>query len=106
MKSNSRKRHRLKDRVPCDIDCVINESVVCKAVDISEGGMYVLSNHFFTQGSIITVSVHFKDKKIDIHAKIKHCNEGVGIGLMFIDLDDTIKAKIRELLKDINQPTL
>jgi PilZ domain len=98
-----KKRHRLKDRVPCNIDCVINDSVICKAVDISEGGMYMLSDHFFTQGSIITVSIHFKDKKIDIRAKIKHCNEGVGMGLMFIGLDDTIKTEIRELLKDVDQ---
>lgn len=98
-----RKRQRIKERITCIIDLTINDSIVCKAFDISEGGMYVLTDHFFNPGSILKISFLFRNEKIEILAKVKYCHEGVGIGIMFIDLDDILKGKIKELVKDIKQ---
>jgi hypothetical protein len=100
-----RKRQRKKDRIPCNLELAINDSIVCKASDIGEGGMYVLTDHFLNTGSVVKVSLLFKDEKIEIQAKVKYCHEGVGMGLMFIDLDDKLKNKIKDLIADIKQTT-
>lgn len=103
MDYTERKRQRMQERIPCNIDIVINDSIVCKASDISEGGMYVLTDQCFNTGSVVKLSLLFNDEKIKIKSKVKYCHEGVGMGLMFIDLDDITKAKIRELFKNIKQ---
>jgi hypothetical protein len=103
MVDRPRKRQRIKERIPCTIDLMINDSIICKAFDISEGGMYVLTGHFFNPGSIVKISFLFRDEKIEIPAKVRYYHEGVGIGIMFIDLDDTLKGKIKELVKNIKQ---
>lgn len=105
MDSNSRERHRIQERIPCNIDFVINDSVVCKAFDISEGGLYVHTIHSFNPGSVVKVSLHFRNEKIEIKSRVKYCHEGVGMGLMFIDLDNILKTKIKELIKDIKNST-
>lgn len=65
-----RKRQRIQERIPCNIDFLINDLIVCKAFDISEGGMYVLTDHFLNPGSIVKISLLFKDEKIEIQAKV------------------------------------
>jgi Tfp pilus assembly protein PilZ len=103
MDYTERKRQRMQERIPCNIDIVINDSVACKAFDISEGGIYVLTDKCFDTGSTVKLSLLFKDEKLEIQSKVKYCHEGIGMGLMFIDLDDVVKAKIKELFENIKQ---
>jgi Tfp pilus assembly protein PilZ len=103
MDYTQRKRQRMKERICCNRDFVINDSIVCKAYDISEGGMYVFTDQFFDIGSVVKLSLLIKEEKIEIQAKVKHCHKGVGMGLMFINLDDTLKNKIKDLIADIIQ---
>ncbi len=103
MDYTNRKRQRMKERICFNRDIVINDSIVCKTYDISEGGIYVLTDQFFDTGSVVKLSLLIKEEKIEIQAKVKYCHEGVGMGLMFIDLDDTLKNKIKDLILDIKQ---
>lgn len=103
MSSKPRKRHRIQERTPLNIEIIINDSVVLKAFDISEGGLYVHTSYSFPAGYVAKVSLHFRNKKLEIKSRVKYCHEGVGIGLMFIDLDDTLKTKIKELIEDIKK---
>jgi len=105
MKNKQERRRRIQERIPCNLDLEINDSIVCKAFDISEGGMYILTNHVFKPGSVVKISFLFSNEKIEIRSKIKYCHEGVGIGIMFIDLDDAQKDKIKEIIKVIKQST-
>jgi Tfp pilus assembly protein PilZ len=84
---------------------VINDSIVCQAFDISEGGMYVLTDQTFKPGTKIKISLLFSNETIEIQAKVKYCHEGVGIGIMFIDLDDELKDRIKELVNNFKQLT-
>lgn len=100
------KRTRTKERIPCNLDVVINGSLSCKAFDISEGGLYVYSDHFFNPGNVVNVSLEFGGEKLEIKARVKHAHEGVGMGLMFIDLDDGLKSRVRKLISEVRQPAV
>jgi hypothetical protein len=99
--NNSNKRHRIKDRKPCNLEVVLNDSEICKAFDIGEGGIYVYTSKCRNIGSVVNITLQFTDEKLEIMSKIKHCHQGVGMGLMFIDLDDVSKAKIKEAIDNI-----
>jgi hypothetical protein len=103
LKLEERKRHRVQERIPCNIEIMINDSEVCKAFNISEGGVYVYTDHSFNPGSIVKVSFHFRNEEIEIQSRVKYYHEGAGMGLMFIDLNNTLKTKIKELIKDIKR---
>jgi hypothetical protein len=103
MDYTKRKRQRKQERIPCNMDLMINDSIVCQALHISEGGMFVLTDQSFKPGTVIKISLLFRKEIVEIQSKVKYCHEGVGMGLMFIDLDDIVKAKIKELFENIKQ---
>jgi hypothetical protein len=98
-------RKRMRERIPCHLDVFINNSLACTAFDISEGGLYIKTGDRFAPGSVVKLSLPFKDDRLEVSARIKYCLEGVGIGLMFIDLDDALKGKIKALLQVIKDST-
>ena len=98
------KRTRAKERIPCSLDIVINGSLPCKAFDISEGGLFVYTDHSFHPGSVVEVSLEFGGEKLEIKARVKHAHEGVGMGLMFIDLDNGLKSRLSKLISEIQKP--
>jgi hypothetical protein len=103
MNYRERKRQRKQERIPCNILLKINDSLLCNSFDISEGGMYILTDQSFKPGTAIKISLLFRNEVLDAKAKVKYCHDGVGIGIMFIDLDDKQKAKLKELFYDIKQ---
>lgn len=105
MNNEQKRRRRIQERIPCNLELEINDSIVCNAFDIGEGGMYVLTDQSFKPGHVIKISLVFRNEKIEIRSKVKYCHEGVGIGVMFIDLDDAIKNKIKKLVTNIKQST-
>ena len=105
MNYRQRKRQRKQERIPCNVILKINNSILCNTFDISEGGMYVLTDQSFEPGTVIKISLYFRQEILEIQSKVKYCHEGVGIGIMFIDLNDKMKDKIKELINDIKQLT-
>jgi Tfp pilus assembly protein PilZ len=97
------KRHRIHERMACDLDIVINDSIACKVFDISEGGLYARTEHSLNTGSVVKISLKINDEKVDITSKVKYCHERVGMGLMFIDMDDSLKTKIKNLIRDLQK---
>ncbi|MHB8880163.1 MAG: PilZ domain-containing protein [Thermodesulfovibrionales bacterium] len=91
----------MRDRIPCSIEVVINGSVTCRVFNINEGGLYIKTADVFTAGKMVTLSLPFRGDQLEISARIKYCNEGVGMGIMFIDLDDALKGKLKALIQDI-----
>ena len=51
------------------------------ATDISEGGLYVHTGRMFSSGSLLDISVHVKSHTLRFKTEVKHCEEGVGMGL-------------------------
>jgi len=101
MNYRQRKRQRKQERIPCNLTLMINDSLVCEAFDISEGGTYVLTDQSFKPGTVIKISLLYGKEKIEIQSKVKYCHEGIGIGIMFIDLDNALKDKIRKFVNNI-----
>ena len=104
-KGQRKKKRRIQERLPCNVDLVINDLFICKAFDISESGMYVLTKQVFSPGSIIKITFFLGIEKIEIHTKVNYCHEGVGIGIIFKDLDDTLRDKINELIDSMKLST-
>ncbi len=106
MIKESKKRRRIKERVHCNLDLLINDTIVCKAFDINEGGLYAYTDHSFNLGEIVKIFFQFGNQKLELKSKVKHIQEGVGIGFMFIDLDNALKNRIKELIIEIQKSAL
>lgn len=100
-----KRRQRGQERVSCSTEVVVNDSLVCRSLDISTGGLYILTDHHFAVGSIITVTLGSGTEKIDVKARVKHVAEGLGAGIMFIDLDDVMKQRIGKFVQETTKLT-
>lgn len=100
MKDTNGSKHRKKERILYSKDIIVNDTITVKAIDISKGGIYVHTSHPFKPGNVVEVSLPFRDEILKIMAKVKHTQTGIGMGLMFIDLDDIKIAQIQELIND------
>jgi hypothetical protein len=82
-------------------DVLVDGTRLCTSTDISEGGLFVSAIQFFEEGSIVEVTIPFGQERITVKAQVKYCQTGIGIGIMFIDLDDEQKAKLKRLVASI-----
>jgi hypothetical protein len=105
MDNQKSQKQRKHERVPCNYNVTINDSIVCMAFDISEGGMFLLTDYFCEPGKVIKISLFCLNKKIDIHSEVRYCHKGIGIGIMFTDVDDTLKETIKELVNYFKELT-
>ena len=94
-------KEREGKRHPCDMEVVVDGVCRCSTFDISEGGVYVSTDHVFRDGSIVAVTFPFRGGTLDVKARVQHCFEGIGVGLMFVDLDAALKKKIKALVRDV-----
>jgi hypothetical protein len=74
---------------------------LCTSYDISEEGMYISTIQTFDKGSIIELTIPYKDGKIRLKAEVRYTQPGIGMGVKFIDLDNEIKEKIRNIIDSI-----
>lgn len=101
MDSQSGKERRKYERFPFREDILIDGTRLCTSMDISEGGLYVSSIQAFEENSIIDVTIPFKGEKLTFKAKIQYCQHGIGMGIMFINLTDEQKSRLKELIESI-----
>jgi len=78
--------NRLQKRVPVSCDVLINRSIKVKGLDLSEGGIYVHTGRLFKPGTTLEVMLDLKGKLLTLKAVVQHAQEGVGMGLKFIDI--------------------
>lgn len=89
---------RIQRRIPFTQQILINNSLMVNAIDISEGGLYVHTGRMFPGGSIVALVFSIGNQKFNLKAKVQHCQEGVGMGLEFVNLTDEQKNGIKTLL--------
>ena len=89
---------RMSQRFPFREDVLIDGARQCTCNDISEGGIYISAIQIFDEGEIIDISVPFRDERIMVKGQIKYFEQGIGMGVMFYDLNDKQKAKIKTLV--------
>jgi len=103
MSDQGRKERRKYKRVPFREDIVIDGSKLCTSNDISEGGMYVSAISSFEEDNTIDVTIPYRGKKIEVKARVQYCQPGIGMGIMFVDLDDAQKSKLKDLIDTITE---
>lgn len=89
---------RRKRRITIVGDVAVDDIINAKALDFSEGGMYVFIRDHFEKGKIVNVSIPFKETTINLKAVVEHIEEEMGIGLKFYDIDANQKALIKDFI--------
>jgi hypothetical protein len=93
------RRHQL----PSDLSVVYEgatENVPVHPADLSARGMFIPTPSLFPIGSILKVSFRLErtNYKVNVRAEVRHCVEGAGVGVEFIDLSaEALRAIEREL---------
>ncbi|GAB4390448.1 MAG: hypothetical protein Kow0025_22540 [Thermodesulfovibrionales bacterium] len=95
-------RIRRKKRVKIDKEVLVTRTVRAKGLDLSEDGMYIYSKSTFIPGCIVNVSFSLDDEPLDIVAKVRHIQPGVGFGVTFCDLKESVASKIRQYLAAVD----
>jgi CheY-like chemotaxis protein len=97
-------------RVPYNQKVLINDSVILKAADLSQGGMYILTAKSLGTDTLLDVEFKCLDQTIRTKAKVQFEVKGVGIGLMFTDLKENevsiLKEYINQFLAEEKKDTL
>ena len=96
-KEELRKDERFNFREDISID-----GARCTCMDISESGIYVAAQ-YLAPGVIVDITLPFKDRYITIKGQCQYCENGFGAGINFIDLNDTNRAIIKQLIHGISE---
>ncbi len=89
-------------RIPFREDILIDGAKQCTCNDISEGGIFVSAIQVFDEGEMVDVTIPVGEEKITVKGQIKYCQHGIGLGIMFCDLNDEQKAKIKTLIDGLS----
>jgi len=93
--------NRKQRRIPFNQQILINNSIMGNATDISEGGLYVHTGRMFNSGSRIDISVPVKNRALSLKAEVKHCEEGVGMGLEFVNVELFKQVELKNILSEL-----
>jgi|WetSurSiteA1Bulk_404760.scaffolds.fasta_scaffold02746_3 CheY-like chemotaxis protein len=105
MQNEHQPERRKHERIPFREDILIDGTRMSTSMDISEDGLYISAMQAYEENSFIEVTIPFKEEKLTVKAQVRHCQPGIGMGVMFIDLNDEQKAKIQELMTGITNKT-
>jgi CheY-like chemotaxis protein len=106
MSSPNQKERRQYKRLPFNGEVKIGGKIRVEPSDISEGGLYIITERSFMLGDEFDVSLSFRDKELQVKARVQNKQEGIGMGLMFIREDDEVKRQIRDFIEDISTDIL
>lgn len=95
---------RKKKRVLLRKEVTINNSLKVMGLDLSEGGLYVHTGRSIAPGTVVDISLPLKSGTIDLKARVQHSNEGVGMGLMFMERTPDALALLREFIDGASVP--
>ncbi len=87
--------------MPFREDITVDGMGSCTTTEISEGGLFVSSVQYFLEGNTVEISIPFREGKITVKAIVGYRMPGIGAGLIFINLNDEQKTKIKELVESL-----
>jgi len=88
-----------KARVGYGEKVLINSSETAKAVDISEGGMFLVTGQTYHAGDALSVQFQVPDVSIRAGAVVKFMVDSVGIGIKFTDIRQDDQETISQYVK-------
>jgi CheY-like chemotaxis protein len=106
MNDKNAQEKRKDTRFPFREDILVDGSKMCASTDISEGGLYISGIQHYENNSVVNVTIPFEEEKLTLKAQIKYCQPGIGMGVMFIDLNDEQRTKIKALIRNITDKSV
>jgi CheY-like chemotaxis protein len=103
MNNEDKKEQRKYERFLFREDILIDGTRMCTSMDISEIGLYISAMQYYENNSVIDITIPFKGGKLTVKAQVRHCQPGIGMGVMFVDLNAEHRAKIKELIEGITK---
>jgi predicted Zn finger-like uncharacterized protein len=99
--SNSRRDKRVK----FNKKVLVNNQIMVEALDISENGLFLHTGRSFDDGSVVEVGIPTLPGSFDlvVKAEVRHNHRGIGMGLMFIEVDAERRAKLKKLVAELDQ---
>jgi CheY-like chemotaxis protein len=101
MDAEEKQEQRKQQRIPIRRKLLVDISKDFQCIDISEGGLYFSTGNIFAENSFFDVTIPYRNKKVTVKAQIKHFQPGIGVGLEFIDVSDSQRAGIKEIVESI-----
>ena len=80
---------------------ILVDTNLCTSTDISEGGLFFSAIQYFEEGKVVEVSIPLREGNIMVKAQVKYSQPGIGAGVMFIDLNDEQRGKIKALVESV-----
>lgn len=84
-KLDTARRH---PRVALTARTVINDKIYAQSVDISEGGMFLLSAGVFSEGEPVSLSFPLSNKTVTARGRVRYAVPKAGIAVVFTELSD------------------
>jgi len=103
MNNEDKKEQRKYERFLFREDILIDGTRMCTSMDISEIGLYISAMQYYENNSVIDITIPFKGDKLTVKAQVRHCQPGIGMGVMFVDINAEQRAKIKELIESITK---
>ena len=103
MGNEDKKECRKYERFPFREDIQIDGTRMCTSMDISEIGLYISAMQSYEINSVIDVTIPFKGGKLTVKAQVRHCQPGIGMGVILVDLNAEQRANIKELIESITK---
>ncbi len=100
------KERRKYERFPFREDILIDGTRMSTIMDISEEGLYISAMQSYEKNSVIDLTIPFKGENLTFKAQVRHCQPGIGMGVMFVDVNAEQRGKIRELIESITGKTV
>jgi CheY-like chemotaxis protein len=100
-------RYLRKARVSYAENVMLNNALSVRGVDISEGGMFLLTGRTFPQGETLSMQFNVLQTPVTAKAKVQFIIDGVGMGVMFEDMAEADRELIaRSIAKWIEEKGL
>ena len=105
VKPGIEKRQHRRFRLVTQLTCAaLDREELLLSRDVSVGGMFVTSKDPFPQDSEVAIAFRLrpKDSLISCHGKVMYAIVGVGMGVMFTDLDEESRQSLQKFVDAVD----
>ena len=101
MQSEKGSERRKYKRVTIIQEMFFGDRGVRKMDDISEQGMFIATPDVFMKGSILDLKFRLfnQDQPISVKAEVRYIQEGVGMGVRFMNLKPADRERIKKFVE-------
>jgi len=98
--SDSREKKRV---LVWEEDILINGIIKANALDISENGMYIVTESDLPSGTVFDMAFKIHGTHIKVKAMVQHSQPGVGMGVKFLELTHAQLLLIRKYVDQVKE---